>query len=169
MAGLSVLDLARWLLTRLLIALLVALAGTVLVVQLDGDEERAETASGPRIGDHWHAAYAVFICGERQPDFPLWEGGVHTHTDGIIHIHPFLPSETGEGAGLSRWFEYGGGLLTQTEMRLPGSAVAVENGDACPGGRAGELQVIVNGVKLGEWANYVPRHGDEIAIVFGPP
>jgi hypothetical protein len=165
----AALSLARWLLRRLLVALLVALAGTVFVVQLTGDDELAETASGPRIGDHWHAAYAVFICDERQPAFPLWVGGVHTHADGIIHIHPLQPFEEGEGASLGRWFEYGGGLLTQTEMRIPGSRRTVENGDVCLDGRRGELRVLVNGARLEAWVDYIPQQGDEVMIVFGPP
>jgi hypothetical protein len=167
MAGRSFFALARWLLWRLLAVLLVALAGSVVAVQLD-DDGVAGTAPGPRIGDHWHAAYAVFICGQRQPNFALWEGGVHTHDDGIIHVHPLLPSEEGAGASLSRWFEYGGGLLTRTEVRLPGSGVAVENGDVCPDGGAGELQVLVNGLPLEDWSDYIPRHGDQVVIVFGP-
>jgi hypothetical protein len=168
MAGRSFFPTARWLLLRLLAVLLVALAGAVVAVQFD-DGDVAETASGPRIGDHWHAVYFVFICGQRQPNFPYWESGVHTHSDGIIHIHPFLPSEEGEGAGLSRWFEYGGGLLTQTEMRLPGTRVEVEDGDTCLDGGAGALEVTVNGLALEEWTGYVPSHGDQIVIVFGPP
>jgi len=168
MAGRSFFSLARWLLLRLLAVLLVALAGTVVAVQFD-DDDVAETASGPRMGDHWHAAYAVFICGQRQPHFSTWEGGVHTHADGIVHIHPFLPSEEGEGASLSSWFEYGGGKLTETAMRMPGDSTEYENGDECPDGRAGELQVIVNGQPLEEWTGYIPRHGDQVVIVFGPP
>jgi hypothetical protein len=72
----------------------------------------------PRINDHWHATYQTFICGQRQPNFPTWEAseGVHTHADGVIHIHPFSVAGEGNGARLVKWFEYGGGKLTQTEM-----------------------------------------------------
>ncbi|HZM43156.1 MAG TPA: hypothetical protein VFB94_28765, partial [Acidimicrobiales bacterium] len=40
--------------------------------------------------DHWHAAFGVYICGEFQPNPPLFESpvGIHTHDDGVIHIHP---------------------------------------------------------------------------------
>jgi hypothetical protein len=168
MAGRSFFSVARWALTRLLVALLVALAGSVAAVQLGGGDDVAETASEPRIGQHWHAAYAVFICGERQPNFRLWQGGVHTHDDGIIHIHPVVPSEEGEGASLGKWFEYGGGLLTESEMRMPGSRRTFENGNECPDGQAGELQVIVNGRALDDWTGYIPQHGDQVIIAFGP-
>ncbi len=75
----------------------------------------------PRINDHRHATYQTFICGQSQPHFPEWRAGVHTHADGIIHLHPFTPREEGSGARLVKWFEYCGGKLTQTELRNPGS------------------------------------------------
>src|SRR3990172_953175 len=103
----------------------------------------------PRIAkDHWHVTYKYFVCGQVQPNFPTWEGGVHTHADGIIHIHPFTPSEEGSGARLVKWFEYGGGKLTQSEVRAPGSAKSYKNGDACPDGRPGVVPISVNGEKL---------------------
>jgi plastocyanin len=122
----------------------------------------------PRINDHWHATYSVFICGQRQPNFPTWEGGVHTHADGVIHIHPFTPQEEGAGARLVKWFEYGGGKLTQTEMRMPGDRREFKNGDLCDDGSEAVLQVFVNGQKMSDWSRYIPQDGDQIRIVFGP-
>lgn len=166
---------ARWLLTRVLVVLLVSLAGTTLVRQFIDPEtgspgregERAE-APGPRIGMHWHATYEVFVCGQRQPNFPTWESGVHTHADGIIHIHPFVAFEEGRGARLVSWFEYGGGLLSQTEMRMPGTNEVLSNGQTCPDGNEARLQVSVNDDELSDWTEYIPQDGDDIVIVFGP-
>ena len=167
---------ARWLLRRLLFALLVALAVAVVTRQVadlgdSGEVQRPATAvRGPFMNrDHWHAAYAVFICGQRQPNFPTWEAGVHTHADGIIHIHPFISSEEEEGARLTKWFEYGGGLLTLSEMRMPGRDQVYRNGDRCPDGSEGVLQVFVNGERLDGWSDYIPQDGDRILIEFGPP
>jgi len=165
---------ARWLLRRLLVALLVALAVAVVARQFTdlgdsgGVQRPATTARGPFIGrDHWHAVYTVFICGQRQPNFPTWEAGVHTHADGVIHIHPFLPSEEEEGARLTKWFEYGGGRLTLSEMRMPGEDKVYRNGDRCPDGGEGVLQVFVNGERLDDWSEYIPQDGDRIIIGFG--
>lgn len=166
---------ARWLLLRLLVALLVSLAIMVAVRQFQdgGSDERAlgerdvSAQDGPHIGDHWHASYVVFICTSQQLPFRLWEGGVHTHDDGIIHIHPTVPSEEGDGATLARWFEYGGGLLTQTQMRMPGTDQTLTNGDPCPDGVPGILQVFANSERLDNWIDYIPQHGDEVVIVFG--
>ena len=99
---------ARWLLTRLLFVLLVALAVVVFARQFsDGHMAKpSPEVTRPAIGDHWHIAYKVYICGQRQPDFAFWQGGILTHDDGIIHLHPLLPSEEGEGARLVKWFVY---------------------------------------------------------------
>jgi plastocyanin len=124
----------------------------------------------PRIGrDHWHATYTYFVCGEKQPAAPTWEAGVHTHGDGVIHIHPFFASEEGAGARLTKWFEYGGGKLDSDEIRMPGSSVTYKNGDECPDGSVGEVQVFVNSQKLNDWERYIPKDGDRVRMEFGPP
>jgi len=137
----------------------------------------AQGATGaPGRTDHWHAPYQVFVCGERQSNFPTWAGGVHTHNDGVIHIHPNNPQEEGAGARLVKWFEYGGGKLTQTEMRMPGTRENYKNGDTCPDGSEAVLQVFVidgddaAGVekKRDDWSRYIPQDGDRVRIVFGP-
>ena len=123
----------------------------------------------PRIGvDHWHAPYTYYICGEKQPPAPTWTGsGVHTHGDAIVHIHPFQQSEEGAGARLVKWFEYGGGKLDGDEIRMPGSASTYKNGEECPDGTTGEVQVFVNGVKLHDYKSFTPKDGDRLRIVFG--
>jgi plastocyanin len=149
-----------WVPVLFIIVVVFGILGALFVVR---------TAAGkPRIGqDHWHATYSVFVCGQRQPNFPTWEAGVHTHGDGVIHIHPFVPAEEGAGARLVRWFEYGGGKLTQTEMRMPGDREEYKNGDECDDGTEATLQVFVNGEKLDDWSRYIPKDGDRVRIVFG--
>ncbi len=124
----------------------------------------------PRIGvDHWHAPYTYYICGEKQPPAPTFSGvGVHTHADGIIHMHPFQQSEEGAGARLTKWFGYGGGKLDGDEVRMPGSADTYKNGDECPDGTIGEVQVFANGAKIEDYKSYIPKDGDLVRIVFGP-
>ncbi len=128
----------------------------------------------PRIGqDHWHAAYTIYICGDKQPNAPTWESGVHTHGDGIMHIHPFQSFEEGAGSRMVKWFQYGGGVLTQTDIREPGFTTTYHNGDTCgtstpDAGKQGVLQVFVNSTKLNDWSRYIPHDGDQIKLVFGP-
>ena len=157
-------ELRRFILVVLPFSLLVALAASAAVKVMEGTNRAGE----PNLGVHWHAPYQVWICGERQPNFAVWESGVHTHGDGIIHIHPFQDFEEGDGSRLVKFFEYGGGLLTQTEMRLPGIDVRVQNGDKCADGSPGKLHVAVNDRALDDWTEYIPADGDRVVITFGP-
>ena len=131
-------------------------------------------AAGPRINDHWHATYETVVCGEPQPNIRTWLGGVHTHGSGSIHLHPQTSFEEGVGARLVKWFEYGGDVLgtgarlTKHELQIPGQRDVWKNGDECPDGTAGVLQVFVNTVKMDDWSRYIPQDGDQIRIVFGP-
>ena len=122
----------------------------------------------PHINDYWQASYSVEICGQRQPSFEGWGGGITTDRDGIIHIRPSTAREEGKGARLVKWFEYGYGKLTQTEMRMPGSSEEYKNGDKCDDGSEAVLQVFVNGAKMDDWSDYIPQNGDAVRIVFGP-
>jgi hypothetical protein len=142
--------------------------GVVATGGASNEEAQSQSLPGPHIGDHTHATYQIFVCGERQPNFPVWEGGVHTHGDGIIHMHPFTPAEEGDGARLVNFFEYGGGLLSLTDMRLPSSDQTLRNGDECPDGSDAVLQVYLNGQPLADWSTYIPQDGDRIRLVFGP-
>jgi hypothetical protein len=165
-------------------ALAVALVAVVVAAFLDDGTATAPSADvddgpvsgggsgtegAPRVGqDHWHALYQYVVCGVTQPPAPTWEGGVHTHSDGIIHIHPFSESEEGQGARLVKWFEYGGGVLTEEEVRLPGQSETHRNGDECPDGSRGVVQVFVNDERIDDISGYLPQDGDLIIIAFGP-
>jgi len=53
--------------------------------------------------DHWHSVYGVWDCtandgaGDWVPKFgsTLDDWGIHSHGDGIIHIHPFFEESAG--------------------------------------------------------------------------
>ena len=152
------------------VALVALAAGAIAaVVVIWGSDERS-----PRVGDHWHATYTFRVCGEKQPNAPFWQSGVHSEGDGLLHISPFTDEEEGGGARLVKWFEYGVGLLTDYEVRLPGQDRLYRNGNPCPDGSTGVVQVFVTtsatGVeeKLDDWSEYIPKDGDRIAIGFGP-
>ncbi len=95
--------------------------------------------SGPVIGDHWQALYAIYIEDDRQEEFSSLDSGMTTPGDGTIHIQPRTPDEERENASLARFFEDAGGELTDTSLRLPGSGTTYRNGDMCRGlARRGE-------------------------------
>ena len=80
-----------------------------------------------------------------------------------------LPS--GKNATLGRYLGYAQTQLTATSIKLwpqwvPG--VDKKNGDKCPDGSTGQLQVFVNSKKLNDWGRYLPKDGDRIRLVFGP-
>ncbi len=120
----------------------------------------------PRAGAHWHAPYQVEICGMRLPPFPPSPGNVHTHGDGVIHIHPETDAE-GRQATLRTFLLSVGVLVGERGLRLPGGQV-YQDGDRCPDGRPGRWSVFVNGKQVADWRDYYPRDGDRIRFVFGP-
>jgi len=152
------------------------LAAVALVASLALDMETDEGSGPPVSGDHRHARYAFVVCDEVQPNAPFWEAGeagVHTHGDGIIHIHPFTAAEAGREERLVKWFEYGGGVLTDDRVRLPGSDDEYADGDECADGAEGVLQVFVTPAATGveeeleDWGDYIPQDGDLVVIYFG--
>jgi hypothetical protein len=153
--------------SALTLALVAILAAAVL-------ETSGSSSGPPSAGDHWHARYAFVVCDEVQEPAPEWESGVHTHDDGLIHIHPFTSDEEGRGARLVKWFEYGGGTLTDDEVRLPGDETTYQNGDECPGLGEGIVQVFVTSAATGteeeleDWSEYIPQDGDIVVVYFGP-
>jgi plastocyanin len=157
----------------------------------------ARSAVGaPRIGEHWHAALAIFVNEEQLPRIAeaLTAQGIHTHGDGMIHIHPHNQAGEGNGARIANFFGDQGGRLTNSEMRLPGRPdTTYRNGDDIDGdGRPEELRILradsgihplggdfnravvaCNGKAESEFERvnirYVPKDGDCIRIVFAPP
>jgi hypothetical protein len=110
------------------------------------------TASQP--GDHWHSAYGVYICDQFVPSMSVGvepdPGGIHTHQDGVIHIHPFQTATTGRNARLSDFFGQTGLDVSSSKIQLPddpalgdNSGKTFENGDECPDGQEGVVKVLV--------------------------
>ena len=119
-----------------LIGVLVVAGGAGVALSRSG----GASASGERPGlqDHWHTAYAVDICGTMQPNMPQPGNliGVHTHSDGLIHVEPFVTGSSldrGANANLSRFAEGEPGFkISSTEVQVPGGKL-MKNGDQCDG------------------------------------
>ena len=110
------------------------------------------TVSQP--GDHWHSAYGIYICDQYIPNMSVGvepdPGGIHTHQDGVIHIHPFQTATTGRNARLGDFFAQTGLEVTSSKIQLPddpalgdNSGKTFENGDECPDGQEGVVKVLV--------------------------
>ena len=92
-------------------------------------------AAAPRVGhDHWHSAYAIYDCDRFLPAFTSAADpdGIHSHQDGVIHIHPWNSSASGDDARLDVFFEAMGARITDDEISGPGIGV-LEAGSDCNG------------------------------------
>jgi hypothetical protein len=86
---------------------LIVVLGVALVVYARNDRLDEDLGGVPQLGDHIHQAFGVNVCGEWKPDIPEFESqvGIHTHGDGVLHIHPFSQRGAGANATLERYFE----------------------------------------------------------------
>jgi hypothetical protein len=131
---------------------------------------------GAKVGDHFHAALGVDVCGffvENPPEYHLKAGsneraGVHSHGDGLIHLHPYTEGEAGESANVASFFENGGWEVAEDHLRL-WEGTDVSDGQPCPDGRTANVRWAVNAeVMSGNPGDYVPEDGDIITIAFLP-
>ncbi len=111
---------------------------TVVPSTVVGQEVNAAEEEGPLAAiDHWHNAYLIHNCGTDLPPAGAIESpdGIHTHGDGLVHIHPFNPSAAGANATVGKFVEALGGELTD-EIYSPGFAeepTGLSEADGCDG------------------------------------
>jgi peptidylprolyl isomerase len=142
----------------------------------------APVGNGPVANvDHWHGAYGVFDCdryldpvdGSEFPD----PDGIHTHADGLIHIHPFTAGASGANATLQRFADVLGIAVTKDRLFVKSSTPSLDRrtGDKCANGKVGRVRVIQFAGKthteqreLTEPLNLPLRKDQVIAFVFAP-
>jgi hypothetical protein len=153
----------------------VVLLGIALIAVSAAGRDSASAA--PILGDHWHAAYGVYVCDEFVPPFndaKADESGIHAHGDGLMHIHPFSTRYTGEDATIGAFGETTAFELADDSLTLP-TGKTYENGDDC-GGEPGVVQVKVwDGLADEEgrvlesgFADHAPQDGELVTIAFAP-
>ena len=136
----------------------------------------------------------MFVGDEQQPRISetLTNQGIHTHGDGMIHIHPHVPAGEGGGASLENFFGDQGGKLSNSEWRIPGRRENYKNGDDLDGdGKPEELRILRASLARGLPADfnqaivdcnakpesefervsprYVAKDGDCIRVIFAEP
>ena len=118
----------------------------VALIALAKNGSRTPSAERPGVNDHWHAAYVVDICGTNQPNMlqPNTLIGLHTHSDGLIHVEPYVTGsvlDRGSNATLARFAEGEPGFkLSSTEVQVPGGHL-MRNGDKCDGQVPGKVTI----------------------------
>ena len=100
--------------------------GGATVVYARGNHESltgSEAKPSSKAEDHWHEAYGFYACDKFAPALkditendPL---GIHTHGDGVIHVHPFKPAASGERARLDKWGPMVGVEFYDNGWKLP--------------------------------------------------
>lgn len=164
----------------------IVLVGVLLVVVTKISNDNQAGAS-PAIGEHWHAYLGVNVCGQWLPNAPEFEpranepgvrAGLHSHADGIMHIHPFSSDEAGNAATVGRFIDYGGWSLSDSSMKL-WDGVEHKNGQDCGEGasaKPAEIQWTVGHygqpwtgkARTGNPADFNPKNADIVAIYFLP-
>jgi hypothetical protein len=119
----------------------VVVLGVLLVILSFGGKS---AALAPRIGDHWHAAYGVYDANKFIAPF-VDKGqdttGIHTHGEGLMHIHPFATRTSGKGANISAFLDDVGGKVSDTSIDVPG--LKAKNGDKTSTGKVGHVELWV--------------------------
>lgn len=121
----------------------IVVAGLLLVFFVRQDQV-SEKAVEPRLGkDHWHNAYAVYTCDSFEPNFVDTQGdkyGIHTHEDGLMHIHPTSGNASGENATFGRFAEEIGIEFGDDSFTLPNGDEYV-TGEDC-NGEEGQVKLL---------------------------
>ncbi len=87
---------------------------TLAPIPVDERGVPVNDGSLPSTGDHWHSVYGVYSCdllgdGEAKylPAFQSTQddSGLHSHGDGLVHIHPFFEEFAADGAVMAVWFD----------------------------------------------------------------
>lgn len=123
------------------IAAIIVLGLALIVVARQGFSESQASAESPTPQDHWHAAYGVYVCDAFQPPFADLQDqtGIHTHDDGIIHIHPFSAAHAGKKATFGKWGQAIGVEFAGDSITLPDGNVLKDGYDCA--GQPGNLTV----------------------------
>jgi hypothetical protein len=126
------------------IGLVVVLGVVGILLSLGGGDDDDGGGGPPRPNeDHWHAAYGVRICYDWVTPFEDKAGdreGIHTHGDGLMHIHPFLTRVSGKNANIAAFARDVGLGISDTKVSGPGFETK-KNGDKC-GSKAGEWKLV---------------------------
>jgi hypothetical protein len=128
--------------------------------------------SGPGIGDHWHAALGVNVCGSWKPNTPQYESptGIHSHGDGFIHMHPFSRAGANQNATVGLFLKQAGEKVSDREIKLA-DGTDMKNGEVCKNldNQKGKVRWSVNGKeRTGDPAEFVAKDRDVVALAFLP-
>ena len=152
----------------------------VLVVLVARTDNKSASAATPTVEQHWHTAYGIYVCDAFLP--PLTDQvsdttGLHTHGDGIAHIHPFNSGASGKNATLANWGKTTGLTFTSNGFTVDSTGTTYEKGYDCNGqpatvsryvGPADDTSAqprIYTGADIGKFHFYEDRLAITLAVV----
>jgi hypothetical protein len=126
--------------------------------------------------DHWHAALGVNVCGRWLANAPAFEdregtslhAGLHSHGDGLVHVHPFYAAEAGANATLGRFLEYGGWFAGTDRLRLWDAQIHT-SGNGCAGKPARVRWSVDGRERHGDPSRLRLENQQVIVLAFLPP
>lgn len=166
----------RW--SRAVVAT-ITLGATLLALGPTGRANAAAvSADSPKVGEHWHMAYGIWNCGSWEKPIPLGEDpiGIHTHGDGLIHIHPFVDEAAGKNAVLGKFLDLSKVKISDTVLSRPGETLKA--GASCKTAKGGKAVVRTllwetrntktPKVLTGDVSKLPLRDQEILAFVYGP-
>ena len=144
---------ANWLFPAAIVVIVVLGAVAVLYARSENGGG-SDNSTAPRANlnngkpfDHWHASFAVNVCGKELPapnDVQDDILGIHSHGDGLIHIHPFTTRASGNRATLAKFFDQEGIKVTNSGFEVPKAmapegGTTIKEGETTCGGKPGEV------------------------------
>ena len=106
----------------------------VLLIGFARTENQSSAEVSPKVGEHFHAAYGIYVCDkflEPLADPGADTLGIHTHGDGIVHVHPFGGAAAGKNATMSTWGKTDGLEFSKNGFTVNGTTY--DNGFDCNG------------------------------------
>jgi hypothetical protein len=131
------------------IGAVVILGLLLVVVAREGNQASADATNPPKRGEHWHASYGVYVCDRfltNVSDKGSDALGIHTHDDGLIHIHPFSNGAAGKQANMGKFFDQVGMKVGDSAITLPSAEPfdgrLYQEGETTCGGKAATVKIV---------------------------
>jgi hypothetical protein len=163
------------------IVVAVAVAACIAAGCTDGGDIQAsdtttfEDHSAPQLGDHIHISFGIYVCDHFLPPLPAFENqlGIHTHGDGLIHVHPFTPDATGGKARLLLFLSEAGVTVASSRQSMTVQGITYAAGDDCHGAPANALTLTWSGGVAERTVRRIDdvrldTDGDAIVLAFVP-
>ena len=138
----------NWLFALAILAILGLGVGVVTFARsTNNDRSKNDTPPRANLGgtepfDHWHAAFALNVCGNELAPIaqPATDpNGIHTHGDGLIHIHPFGVNVAGKRAKMKVFWDLVDLKVTDEGFTDPATGKTYKEGVTKCGNKEGQV------------------------------